>query len=258
MDLSDLGRQFGLDAAQTQAAVDALAPVVAAGLRRNSQSDGGLADLIGALAKGNHGQYLDDPRVLESPAAIDDGNAILGHVFGSKDVSREVAQQLSASSGLGASVLKKLLPVVAAMVMGQLAKKALGGGGGQARQAPAPAPAPSGGGLGDILGDILGGGQGGRPAPSPSPGGGGLGDILGDILNGGGKGGGTRPAAPGGPSVEDILKDILGGGTTPAPQRQEQVERGRRGLDDILGGGTRGGSAADDLLSSVDRRLRRR
>jgi hypothetical protein len=287
MDLAELGKQFGLDAAQTQAAIDALAPVVAAGIRRNTQDDGGFADLISALARGNHAQYVDDPAVLESPAVIDDGNAILGHVFGSKDVSRGVAQQLSASSGIGASVLKKLLPIVAAMVMGQIAKKALGGG--AASRAPAPAPEPSGGslgdilgqvlgggkptsqgqggGLGDILGDILSGGQGRAQtqtrAPAPGGGGGGLGDILGDILGGGQGGPGRAQPAPGGPSIEDLLKDILGGGAgggaaAPAPQRREQIERGRRTLDDILGGGTRGGTAADDLLSSVERHVRRR
>jgi hypothetical protein len=288
MDLAELGKQFGLDAAQTQAAIDALAPVVAAGIRRNTQDDSGFADLISALARGNHAQYVDDPAVLESPAVIDDGNAILGHVFGSKDVSRGVAQQLSASSGIGASVLKKLLPIVAAMVMGQIAKKALGGG--AASRAPAPAPEPSGGslgdilgqvlgggkptsqgqggGLGDILGDILSGGQGRAQtqtrAPAPGGGGGGgLGDILGDILGGGQGGPGRAQPAPGGPSIEDLLKDILGGGAgggaaAPAPQRREQIERGRRTLDDILGGGTRGGTAADDLLSSVERHVRRR
>jgi hypothetical protein len=290
MDLSELGKQFGLDAAQTQAAIDALAPVVAAGIRRNTQDDGGFADLISALARGNHAQYVDDPAVLESPAVIDDGNAILGHVFGSKDVSRGVAQQLSASSGIGASVLKKLLPIVAAMVMGQIAKKALGGG--APSRAPAPEPQSSGGSLGDILGQVLGGGQppsqgqggglgdilgdilsGGQgrpqgqtraPAPGGGGGGGGLGDILGDILGGGQGGQGRAQPAPGGPSIEDMLKDILGGGAggggtaAPAPQRREQIERGRKTLDDILGGGTRGGTAADDLLSSVERHVRRR
>ena len=54
MDLAELGKQFGLDAAQTQAAIDALAPVVAAGIRRNTQDDGGFADLISALARVSH------------------------------------------------------------------------------------------------------------------------------------------------------------------------------------------------------------
>lgn len=65
-----------------------------------------------------------------------------------------------------------------------------------------------GGGLEDILRDILGGGgqQPGR-GPSSAPGGGGLEDILRDVL-GGGRGG----QAPGGGSLQDMLRDILGGG----------------------------------------------
>jgi len=42
---------------------------------------------------------------------VQDGNGILGHIFGSKDVSREVAARASAQSGVGADVLKKLLPI---------------------------------------------------------------------------------------------------------------------------------------------------
>lgn len=265
MDFSQIGRQFGLDEAQTRAAFEALAPVVAAGVRRNAASDGGLGDLLGAVLQGNHGRYLDDPSATEGREAVDDGNAILGHIFGSKDVSRGVAQQLSAQSGIGADILKKLLPVIAAMVMGQIAKKGLGGG------------QSSGGGLGDILGSVLGGGG----PQAQSPGGGGLGDILGGVLGGalgGGQGSGgglgdilgsvlgggqqpqARPQAPQGVpgNLEDMLKDIFGGGGgMPAPQRQERISRSRKTLDDILGGGTSQGSAADDLLNSVINATRR-
>jgi len=257
MDYETIGRQFGLDAQQTQAAFEALAPVVAAGMRRNAASDGGLADLIGALAGGGHARYAGDPSVLAAPETIDDGNAILGHVFGSKEVSRGVAQQLSAETGIGAAILKKMLPVIAAVVMGQLARKAFGGaasgsggglgdilgqvlGGGTSAQAP-------GGGLGDILGGILGG-QGGQGQAQ----GGGLGDILGQVLGGGG-GAQTGRQAPGG--LEDMLREVLGGGAS--PEAQETVTQTRRSLDDILGGGSSRGSAAEDLLSSVERALRR-
>ena len=44
-------------------------------------------------------------------------------------MSRQVAQRASAQSGVGADLLKQMLPVVAAMVMGAMAKK----------QTPAPA-----------------------------------------------------------------------------------------------------------------------
>ncbi len=274
MDLSAIGRQFGLNEQQTQAAFDALAPVVAAGLRRNTQSDDGLAGLLGALAGGNHARYVEDDRVLASPDTVSEGNAILGHVFGSKDVSRGVAQQLSASTGIGESILKKLLPIIATMVMGQIAKKALGGGraqssgggglgdilgdilGGGAQQRQQPQA--QGGGLGDILGDILGGGQ-----QRGAQGGGGLGDILGDILGGGQQQQEPQRRAPApaprqGGGLEDILKDILGGGgAAPEPERVEKVTRTRRSIEDILGGGTSRGNAADDLLNSVTRSTRR-
>ena len=162
MDISEIGRQFGLNDAQTRAAFEALTPVVAAGLRRNISTPGGLQDLIGALATGGHDRYVNDTGSLAN--AKGDGDASLGHVFGSKEVSREVASQLSAQTGIGAALLKKMLPVIATIVMGQLAKN-LGGSGG----------------LGSILGSILGGAAKGASTGS----GGGLGDILGQILTGG-------------------------------------------------------------------------
>jgi hypothetical protein len=259
MDLSAIGRQFGLDEQQTKAAFDALAPVVAAGMRRTSQpGGGGLGDLIGSLAGGNPTRYADDTSAFEQPGSVDDGNAVLGQIFGSKDVSRGVAQQISANTGISDTILKKLLPIVAAFVMGQIAKKALGGGNAQA--------SPGGGGLGDILGDLLGGG-----ASRQQPQGGGLGDILGDLLGGGQQGRAAQQESQGG-GLGDILGDILGGGQAQqqdSPQRRQPQAAPRGGLDDllsdILGGGNRtsgsgsgSGSAADDLLNSVEQAIRRR
>ncbi len=225
MDLSAIGQQFGLTEEQTRAAFDALTPVVASGVRRSAQSGNGLQDILNSALNGNH----------SGDAAA--GNDVLGQIFGSKDVSRGVAQQLSATSGIGAAVLKQLLPIVASIVMGQVAKKM--GGGGQSS---------GGGGLGDILGDILGGGQQ-QQQPAPQSGGGGLGDILKDILGGGGQQ--QAPQSQGG-SLEDMLKDILGGGAQP-----EAVNHGRKRLDDVLGGGTQRGTDADILLDSVTRSVRR-
>jgi hypothetical protein len=45
MDIATVGRQFGLDEQQTRAALDALVPVVAAGVRRTAQSPEGLQDI---------------------------------------------------------------------------------------------------------------------------------------------------------------------------------------------------------------------
>jgi hypothetical protein len=267
--LGSIGQQFGLNDAQTRAAVEALGPVIGAGISRKAESGGGLADLIGGMARSE-----------QSGIGVDDltgtGNDILGQIFGSKDVSRGVAQQASGMSGIGAGLLKKMLPVIASMVMAALAKKMFSGGGGATRGGA------GGGGLGDILGSILGGGQQ-QPQAQPGGGGGGLGDILGDILGGGGQrqpqqpgggglgdilgdilgGGGAQQRAPQGQQggLEDMLKDILGGGgggrLDPA-QQEETVRRSRESIDDMLGRRQSTGNPADDLLSSVEDAIRRR
>jgi hypothetical protein len=123
-----LGSRVGLDEGQTTAALSALVPALASGVRRNVQSPGGLTGLVAALTSGNHQRYIDNPGTLEDEATIADGNGILGHVLGSKEVSRDVASQAAAQTGIGADVLKKLLPLAATVMMGAFAKQNLQGG----------------------------------------------------------------------------------------------------------------------------------
>ena len=137
-----IGHQFGLSEDQTSSAMNQLVPAVMAGLRRNTAQEGGLNSLLGALAGGNHAQYVDNPEVLGQQTTVDEGNSILGHIFGSKDASRAVAGQAAEQTGIGADVLKQMLPLVATMVMGALSKHV----------ASAPAAADGGGGL---LGSLL-------------------------------------------------------------------------------------------------------
>lgn len=150
--VKQLGQQFGLPGDQATAALSALVPALAAGLARNATQDGGMAGLTAALSSGRHGHYLDDPDSLTRAETVADGNGILGHILGSKDASRQVAAQAALSSGIGAEVLKRMLPVVAAMMMGALAKKAGGGAvtAGLGGQAPGV-----GGGLLDMLAPML-------------------------------------------------------------------------------------------------------
>jgi hypothetical protein len=127
-----LGQQFGLDEGQVSSALSALVPALAAGLQRNMSSPQGLDGLMSVLGGGQHQRYVDDVGTLEHPDAIADGNGILGHILGSKDVSRQVASRVSAQTGIGEGVLKSMLPVVAAMMMGTMSKQAASTGGAQA------------------------------------------------------------------------------------------------------------------------------
>jgi hypothetical protein len=123
----EAGSRLGLDAGTTETLLRQLVPALSGGLQRSLGASGGLASLAGALANGNHGRYLDDPTALQSPDAVSDGNAILGHLFGSKDVSRDVADRTATKTGIDAGTIKKFLPIAAAAVMAALSKRTANG-----------------------------------------------------------------------------------------------------------------------------------
>jgi len=66
---------------------------------------------------------LDSADAIHAPETTDAGNNILGQLFGSKEVSRSVASRASANTGIGADILKQMLPVVATMVMSGMSKQ---------------------------------------------------------------------------------------------------------------------------------------
>jgi len=123
--VAQLANQFGLSESQATTAIQNLLAGIAAGLQRNI-GQGGLADLVGALQTGNHQQYVDNPATLTAEGAAAEGNNILGHILESKDVSRKIAATASTRTGIGEDVLKRMLPMVAALAMGALSKKASG------------------------------------------------------------------------------------------------------------------------------------
>jgi hypothetical protein len=145
-----MANNFNLDERQARSAMGELVPALARGMRNNASSPQGLNDLLGALTRGQHQRYLEHPEALQDAATIEDGNGILGHVFGGKEVSREVASRAAARSGVDAGILKQMLPMLATLAMGTMAKNGLGGAG----AAGQPAQGSSGG-VGDLLGSFL-------------------------------------------------------------------------------------------------------
>jgi len=73
---------------------------------------------------------LDNPDSLSDPAATEEGNSILGHIFGSKDVSRQAAATAAGETGLNVSTLKKMLPLLASTAMGAMSKQGSSSSGG--------------------------------------------------------------------------------------------------------------------------------
>jgi hypothetical protein len=143
-----LAQNFGLDESQTSSAIANLLPALGQGLSRNAASPSGLESLLGALSSGGHERYIESPEALGSQDTVQDGNGILGHILGSKDVSRQVARNAAAQTGIGEDVLKKMLPVIAAMTMGALSKQ-------RSSTALAPGNSAAPDGLMGVLGQFL-------------------------------------------------------------------------------------------------------
>ena len=200
-----LAQQFGVSGDDIRKAVESIAPALVGGMQANAQDPNGAASLETALKDhaGNADSLLADP----DPSKIDttDGSAIAAHIFGQNQGA--VVDKVSQQSSTDKSLVEKLLPVLAPLVMAWLASRMFShkdkpkaapqdAGTAAAPQAPNHAPtdvqgtqtsttpgSASSTDLQDMLGGVLGGGSG-------QQGGGGLGDLLGSL--GGLLGGGRR------------------------------------------------------------------
>lgn len=152
--LQSMAKELGISEAQAASGAAALAPAILGGLKNQAQAQPtgleGLGSLLGQLGGGG----LLDNVLASQPTDVGRGNNVLGQIFGSKDVSRSVAQNAASQSGLDPAMLKKMLPIVAMLVAGYMAKQRSGAGAGKAAQ-----PSSTGGGLGGLLGGLLGEGN---------------------------------------------------------------------------------------------------
>ena len=193
--IGSVAQQLGVNEQIAQAGAEALLPAILGGFKKTAQAQpSGLEGLGGVLGQLGGGGLLDSVLSPE-PTPVQQGNDVLGQIFGSKDVSRTVAGQASQQTGIDSSLLKQMLPLLAMLVAGYLSRQGSG---------------EQGGGLGGLIGSVLSGGQSQ---------GGGLGGVLGNVL-GGALGGGQQAAPAGGLGGLGSLLDMDGDGNP---------------LDDIIG-----------------------
>ena len=191
--MAEFGRAFGLSREQTDAAVAALLPPISMGLKRATTTPEGLGDLLGLMGRQStlYSMY-DNPRAAFSAEGVAAGNEALARMFGSADASRAIADRAQYFSGVTSSILKKLLPILAGILISGLMRSKAG------KAAPEPEPQPQadagGGVLIDILRQIFGQGAGGPTAPS----------------------GPTKSPIP---PLKDILGPERGGASSPSPRQ---------------------------------------
>lgn len=151
--IDSIARELNIDPATAQTAAGSLLPAIVAGLGRSQTGaqgagGGGLAEVLG----GSLGGGLLDSVLGSAPTPAQPGNDILGQIFGSKDVSRGVAEEVSGSTGLPADLLKKMLPMLAMAVVGYMMKGQAGG-----RTEGGSGGGMMGGALGGLLGQVVAG-----------------------------------------------------------------------------------------------------
>lgn len=140
--LGSVARELGVDEATAMRGASALLPALVGGFHGQDAAIPHTQGGLGALLEGLGGAALASSVLQPGPTDVTAGNGVLGRIFGSKDASRTVASDAAEKSGLPVDLLKKMLPLLAMLVAGYMAKQA-----GQNQ-----------GGLGGMLGSLLGGG----------------------------------------------------------------------------------------------------
>lgn len=120
-----MARQFGLAQEQATKAVAALMPAFSEGFKRNAANPYDMAAFMKALTSGEHAKYFEDISRAFTPQGMAEGNGILGHLFGNKEVSRAIAAQAAQMTGIGQEIYKQMLPVMASTLMGGIFKQSL-------------------------------------------------------------------------------------------------------------------------------------
>ncbi len=180
--MDQLASLLGVDEATAEQATRQAIPALLGGMQANAEDPAGAASLAGAL--GDHPSDLIDGGVDLDQVDADDGEKIVGNVFGTNQ--DQVAQTLGGNlGGQGGGLIKQLLPILAPIVLAYLSKRLMGQGQG------------GGGGQNNPFGGATG---------SANP----LNDMLNSMLGGGAAGGGAGQSAAG--SILDMLGGMLGGG----------------------------------------------
>ena len=192
---NEIASKLGADEGEVNSAVHTLVPLLLGGLQQNAQ-DPGHASTIENAACNHAASGLLDGGVSVEQVDEADGSKAVSKIFGGNDTG-QVAAALSGGGAGNGDLIKRLLPILAPIVLAYIGKQLTKRGSAAEPANTQAQAAPAGGGLGEILGSILGGGASGGAAAGNNP----LGGILGSVLGGGQGGGG----------LAEILGGLLGG-----------------------------------------------
>ncbi|MGW8482168.1 DUF937 domain-containing protein [Microbacterium sp. NPDC055903] len=185
--IDDIAAKLGVSPDVAKQAVEQGGAVLLGGLAKNAETDEGSAAISAALKKHENSSKASSVDDIDQA----DGGKIVKHILGDKE--QEVTAKLTESTQTAGIDFGKLLPILAPIVMGLIANANKG------KTESASAGEASGGGIGDLIGGLLGGGN------SSGGSGGGIGDLLGGLL-----GGGSNASTGGGLDLGGIIGGLFG------------------------------------------------
>jgi hypothetical protein len=178
--VQNLARQFGLSEEQVVQSLEVIVPELARGFERNMLTRRDLATFLEKLGSARYEPFAEEPLRVD-PREEEAGIDVLSTILGSRTGSLQLAAYTQQETGIAASIIKKMLPYIASIVMSVLFKNGRGSLGDILERLP------RGGGLPDLSNFPGAGGResgdlgipplgGGRPVPreGQSKGGGGF------------------------------------------------------------------------------------
>lgn len=117
--LNQMTSNLGVSPEQAQQAATQLLPAIQQGLSQKMKSD--PTSLVDILQQESSALQQSADENQDNPDNISEvGNNLLGQIFGSKDVSRQIAARASENTGLDVGALKSMLPMLASVAGGKL------------------------------------------------------------------------------------------------------------------------------------------
>ena len=121
--LRSMARELGVTEKQVRKGAEALVPAILGGFGKPAQSRPQKLDSLRELVAQLGGGDLLDNVLAPRQSDVSRGDELLRYLFGSKDGSRAVAQNGAAQSGVELYLLKQMLPMLAMLVAGYMARQ---------------------------------------------------------------------------------------------------------------------------------------
>ena len=118
-EISQISQQLGVDPSTAQSAIDAALPMIVGGLAQNAAQPAGASAIHQSLD--SHSGVLGNLAGLLGAGAPADGGGLLGRILGQHQAP--VQQGVEQASGLDPDKTRRLIMMLAPIIMGVLARK---------------------------------------------------------------------------------------------------------------------------------------